>query len=166
MSFEYDLDMSDYRNYLVYHVANSKTFHNAFRNRLIISIIFLIIFYWGFYRIFHDLLYVILGAVFLVLFIIFSKRLSMYFAVERDLNKVNSEQFSGHYIADLRELEIYMEIIKGKKRRQLVIEWSAITAKDENDWYYFLYHGTSVSIFPKYYMPSDYQQFIDNKLAV
>ncbi|PAE08359.1 hypothetical protein CHI12_06590 [Terribacillus saccharophilus] len=164
MRFEYDLDMGDYKNYLVYHFANSKKFQNDYRNRLIIGIVFLIVFYWVIFSNFTDLMTVILEVIALLLFFIFSKKFFTYISIERELKKVNSEQFSGHYIANLLEDEIHIEIVRGIKRRHITIKWHSVINIGEDDWYYFLYHGESVSILPKYHIPDDYQQFMNAKL--
>nr|WP_318539750.1 YcxB family protein [Terribacillus saccharophilus] len=166
MRFEYDLDMGDYKNYLVYHFDNSKRFQNAYRNRLIIGIVFLIVFYWVIFRSYTDLITVMIEVVVILLYVVCSKKFFTYISIERELRKVNSEQFSGHYIANLLEDEIHIEVVRGIKRRQLTIKWRSVTNIGENDWYYFLYHDESVSILPKYHIPDDYQQFINEKLRV
>lgn len=163
LKFEYDLDMGDYRNYLEHYYQYSIDFRKTYRTRMGLGLVFLLVLYWFLYQRVPETIVIIIELVFLVIYILSLKKLFLYFTVEKDLKKVPSQQFTGHYVAEIFEEKIKIQNYE-HVHNKYEIEWEKISNIGENDWYYFLYHDKSVSILPKTRMPEDAQHFIERQL--
>ncbi|PAF23102.1 hypothetical protein CHH58_07995 [Terribacillus saccharophilus] len=163
MKFEYDLDMGDYRNYLEHYYQNSTDFKKTYRNRLGMGIVSLLVLNWFLYQSVPETIVIVIGLVSLLIYILSLKKLFLYFTIEKDLKKVQSQMFTGHYVAEILDEKIKIQNYEHVHNKD-EIEWEKISTIGENDWYYFLYHEKRVSILPITRMPEDAQQFIERQL--
>ncbi|PAF34068.1 hypothetical protein CHH69_17805, partial [Terribacillus saccharophilus] len=91
MKFEYDLDMGDYRNYLEHYYQNSTDFKKTYRNRLGMGIVSLLVLNWFLYQSVPETIVIVIGLVSLLIYILSLKKLFLYFTIEKDLKKVQSQ---------------------------------------------------------------------------